>query len=109
MAANLMERLVGPPGFLGADDGGASPRTAAGEQGQAAQPRVLREVFGGLPGRRAAQGLDRRAPEPELSPRRLQSEQLSLHVVDRQAPRLPHAVQGTDITVELLAAPFGPM
>ena len=110
MAADLIEHLVGPPGFLGADDRGAGPRAAARHQRQPAQPRVLREVFRGLPGRRPAES--RRSPRPRnRNSVRAGSRPSSRgpHVIDRHAPRLPRAVQGADIAVELLAAPFHPL
>ena len=106
VAADLIEHLVGLPDFLGADDRGAGPRAAAGLQRQPAQPGVVREVFGGLAGCRLAEGLDRRAAEPELRPGRLQAEQLGPHVIDRHVPRCPPAVQGMHVRVELVAASF---
>ena len=106
VAADLIEYLVGLADFLGADDRGAGPRAAAGLQGQPAQPGVGREVFGGLPGCRLAEGLQRRAAEPELRPGRLQTEQLGPHVIDRHVPRCPPAVQGLHVRVELVTASF---
>ena len=106
VAADLIEYLVRLADFLGADDRGAGPRAAAGLQRQPAQPGVVREVFGGLPGCRLAEGLHRRAAEPELRPGRLQTEQLGPHVIDRHVPRCPPAVQGLHVRVELVAASF---
>ena len=61
VTADLIEHLVGPPGFLGADDRGPGPRAAADTSVSPPSRAYSREVFGCLPGRRLAETVERRA------------------------------------------------